>query len=150
MQTKKSYLTVMIFCAFMVLYFQQFRDGEERVDDHTVDKNQNDSITLKVEMPYIKKITNTRIFLDIFLWRGMFLDLCGKERITKHKEGCIGGCTMCCINRKSTSSAETVSTWSAWFLKITFLKLRYPRGITAVGHSLPNLRSGSIFVSLCK
>ena len=73
MQTKKSYLTVMIFCAFMVLYFQQFRDGEERVDDHTVDKNQNDSIMLKVEMPYIKKITNTGIFLDMFLWRGMFL-----------------------------------------------------------------------------
>ena len=41
---------------------------------------------LKVEMLYIKKITNTRIFLDMFLWRRVecFLDLCGKERITKH------------------------------------------------------------------
>ena len=137
----------MIFCAFMVLYFQQFRDGEERVDDHTVDKNQNDSITLKVEMPYIKKITNTRIFLDMFLWRGMFLIPLWQGTNYKALRRLH---TMCCINRKSTSLPETVSTWSAQFLKITFLKLRYPRDITAVGHSLPKLRSGSIFVSLCK
>ena len=153
---KKSYLTVMIFCAFMVLYFQQFRQGGrgEGVNDHNVDKKQVNPIRItRLCSKWKCRTQKNNQYQDLFrhvlvawnvlrsLWEGT--NYKAQRRLHRRLQKVL-------YQQEVNQFTGTVSTWSAQFLKITFLKLSYPRGITAVGHSLPNQRSGSIFVSLCK